>query len=99
MNRPIAANQSKTNAMKHLLLTIPLMIAGCATNAPHCVLIKFPSQPSPETIFALAATQNENPAIVADWFNYGERGFILSSIHTNEISLAIQQGATIKEIK
>jgi len=85
--------------MKTLLLTIPLIIAGCATNAPHCVLIKFPYQPTPETIFALAETQNENPAIVADWFNSGERGFILSSVHTNEIQLALTQGATIKEIK
>lgn len=85
--------------MKTLLLTIPLIIAGCATNAPHCVLIKFQHQPSPETIFALADSQNENPAIVADWFNHGERGFILSSIHTNEIQLALSQGATVKVIK
>jgi len=85
--------------MKHLFLVIPLIVAGCATNAPHCVLIKFPNQPSPETIFALADSQNENPAIVADWFNSGERGFILSSIHTNEIQLALTQGATVKAIK
>ena len=62
-------------------------------------MIKFPSQPSPETIFALAASQNENPAIVADWFNSGNRGFVLSSIHTNQIQLALSQGAMIKEIK
>jgi len=85
--------------MKKLLITIPLIIAGCAVNRPHCVLIKFPYQPTPETIFALAASQNENPAIVADWFNHGERGFILSSVHTNEIQLALSQGATAKVIK
>ena len=85
--------------MKKLFLVIPLIISGCATNKPHCVLIKFPHQPSPETIFALADSQNENPAIVADWFNQGERGFILSSIHTNEIQLALSQGATVKVFK
>jgi len=83
--------------MKILLLSA-LLLTSCASR-PKCVVLHFKDAPSPATINALAATQGENPANVAAWFNKGERGFVLSAVHTNEICLAIQQGATIKLIK
>jgi hypothetical protein len=83
--------------MKILLLSA-LLLTSCASR-PKCVILHFKDAPSPATINALAATQGENPANVAAWFNKGERGFVLSAVHTNEICLAISQGATIKAIK
>ena len=65
-----------------------------------CVLLKFSHEPSAATCAALAATQpNTTPAEVLAWFKSGERGFILSEIHTNEICAAVKDGATIKTIK
>jgi len=84
--------------MKTTLLLLAASICGCATQ-PHCVLLKFNREPSAPVVSALAATQNEPPATVAAWFQSGERGFVLAATHTNEISLAVADGATVKGVK
>jgi hypothetical protein len=85
--------------MKPLFLLSAILLLGCASNSHKCVLLHFNNEPSQYCIKQLAKTQNESLAIVADWFKSGERGFILSAIHTNEIQIAIDNGATVKQIK
>lgn len=82
--------------MKALSLILSaILISGCATKH-HCAVLHFNQKPNPELIFALAKTQNEDASLVAEWFNNGNRGFVLSTIHTNEIELAKQFGATVE---
>ena len=82
-----------------IILIAAALLAGCATK-PHCVLLKFQTQPQPELAAALAATQPDTtPAEVSDWFKSGQRGFILRDTHTNEIAAAIAAGATAKAIQ
>jgi DNA-binding NarL/FixJ family response regulator len=80
-----------------ILLSSVALLAGCETQSPahRCVLLKFPQAPAPALVAQLAATQPDTtPAEVAAWFQSGERGFILSSVHTNEIAAAVAAGAS-----
>jgi len=87
-----------SNAVSAFLIGCFLLLgSGCATNAPKhdCVLLKFSHAPSPAVSDQLANTQPDTTtAEVRDWFAGGERGFIISSVHTNEIKAALAEGAT-----
>jgi hypothetical protein len=85
-----------------ILITSVALVTGCAS-APQpstsCVLLKFPSKPSPQVVEVLAHTQPgaDAPAI-REWFATGQTGFVLSSTHTNAIATAAAAGATVTTI-
>lgn len=87
------------NMKQLIILTCALSLVGCVSQH-HCVLLRFPAAPSPATVQALAASQpNTSSQDVQAWFDRGERGFILAASHTNEISMAVAEGATVKGVK
>jgi len=83
-----------------VILIASVVLAGCATQPqPKCVALVFSSVPSAELCAQLAATQPDTTAAdVQTWFAKGERDFILSSVHTNEINAAIAAGAHLEPI-
>lgn len=84
---------------KLLILLTAAAFSGCATHQPACVLLKFPSAPSPALSAQLAATQRDTTAAeVAQWFATGHHGFILADTHTNEIAAALGEGASARVI-
>ena len=68
------------------------LLAGCASQSSPatCVLLKFPHAPSQQVVEQLANTQpiEDHQRIVAHFAN-GQKTFILSGIHTNEIAAAV----------
>ncbi len=80
---------------KLIVLTGLGLVVGCASSNHQCVSLIFPHLPSPEITAKLAATQPDTTtAEVAAWFNPGDRTFVLSSVHSNEIAAATGEGAT-----
>jgi len=78
-----------------LMLATPVILGGCSTNQPSCVLLKFNHQPPAGIVERLADTQPAGDRLeIRKWFSSGETGFVLSSIHTNEIQSAVESGAT-----
>jgi hypothetical protein len=69
-------------------------------DAADCILLKFPACPSPAMIEHLADTQNaQDRQLIRNHFLVKhETGFILSSVHTNEIAEAMAEGATRKTL-
>ena len=86
---------------KLLLLLTVAALSGCASQPHVCRIVKFDHKPTVATQDALAATTKDDPAEIRNWFESGERGFVINTTNllaaTNAMNAAKAEGAEIKK--